>query len=133
MGPTFFYKFLHQKTFLDRRNLILANGRSCIWVLPQVFPWCDGLPLLYPADRLNFGEDFDGLKQLLATLPPSERPNLLFDRYFFRDSHLSDAFEEMYEDFLGSSLWRRGYALWEDERVLEWNAPMDYGTGATCG
>ncbi|THC98367.1 hypothetical protein EYZ11_002148 [Aspergillus tanneri] len=64
MGPAFIFKFLNMNEFLDRRDLILVNG-------------C--LPLLYPANRFNFGEDFDGLKTLLATLPPLERPNLAFD------------------------------------------------------
>lgn len=69
MGLEFFYKFITQETSLDRRNLILANGRNFLWVLPDICPSPeDGLPLLYPADRFNFGEDFDGLKRLLATL-----------------------------------------------------------------
>lgn len=86
------------------------------------------LPLLYPADRFNFGEDFDGLKKLLATFPPSERPNLLCDRCFLCFSDLPAVFEEMFDVQLGSALWRWGYALWEDERLIEWNPPMDYAT-----
>lgn len=77
MGPTFFYKFFHQQTFMGRRDLILVNGRPFICTLSDICPRCeDGLPLLYPADRFNFG-DFDGLKKLLAALPSSERPNIL--------------------------------------------------------
>ena len=129
MGPEFFYKFFTQKTFLDRRNLILCNGRPFLWVLPDICPGSeDSLPLLYPADRFNFGQDFDGLKRLLATLPQSERPNLLCDRYFFCFSDMSDTFEEIFDVGLGYSLWRWGFALWDDERVLEWNPPMDYDT-----
>ena len=129
MGPEFFYKFITLETSLDRRNLILANGRNFLWVLPDICPSPeDGLPLLYPADRFNFGEDFDGLKRLLATLPQSERPNLLCDRYLLCFSDMSDAFEEMFDVRLGNTLWRWGFALWGDERILKWNPPMDYDT-----
>ena len=129
MGPTFLYRFLHQESALDRRNLILANGRPSLSSLPDICPGSDGsLPLLYPADRFNFGADLDGLKNLLATLPPSERPNLLCDRYFLCFYDESDVFEEMFDVQLGSALWRWGYALWDDERLQEWNPPMDYTT-----
>lgn len=129
IGPEFFYKFLTQKTFLDRRNLVLANARTFLWILPDICPGSeDSLPLLYPADRFNFGEDFDGLKRLQATLPPSERPNILCDRYLFCFSDMSDTFGEIFDVGLGYTLWRWGFALWDDERILEWNPPMDYDT-----
>lgn len=125
MGPTFFYKFLRQETFMDRRNLILVNGRrSFTWTLLNICPGCEGgLPLLYPSDRFNFGDDFDGLKQLLATLPPSERPNIFCDRYFLHFFDMYDVFEELFDVGLGRALWQWGYALWEDERLLQWNPP----------
>lgn len=106
MGPTSLYNFLlHQNTPLDRRNWFLANGRPFNWVLPDICPRSEGcLPLLYPTDRFNFGEDFDGLKTLLASLPPSERPNLLCDRYLLCFSDMPDAFEEMFDVGLGCSV-----------------------------
>lgn len=128
MGPETLHKFLHQKnTFLDRRDWFLANGRVYNWVLPNICPGPEGcLPLLYPADRFNFGEDFDGLKELLAGLPPSERPNLLCDRYLLCYPDLPDALEEIFDERLCCDQWQWGFALWEDGRVREWNAPMDY-------
>ena len=73
MGPESFYRFLAQKSFLDRQNLILANTRNFLWILPDICPGSeDSLPLLCPADRFHFGEDFNGLKRLLASLPPSK-------------------------------------------------------------
>lgn len=41
---------------------------------------------------------------------------------------MSDAFEEMFDVGLGNTLWRWGFALWDDERILKWNPPMDYDT-----
>ena len=127
LGPMFFYKFKHQESFLDRRDLILSNGRPFIWSLPDICPGPDGcLPLLYPVDRFNFGEDLVGLKTFLTTLPPSQRPNLLCDRYFLSFYDGSDAFEEIFDVQVGSSLWQWGFALREDERLQEWNPPIDY-------
>lgn len=124
MGPAFFYKFLRQETFTDRRNLILVNGRPFTWTLLNICPGCEGgLPLLYPSDRFNFGDDFDGLKRLLATIPPSERPNIFCDRYFLHFFDMYDVFEELFDVGLGRALWQWGFALWEDQRLLEWSPP----------
>ncbi|RJE27498.1 hypothetical protein PHISCL_00232 [Aspergillus sclerotialis] len=133
MGPIFLYRFLHRESALDRRNLILANARPSLGSLPDICPGSDGsLPLLHPADRSNFGDHIDGLKRFLATLPRSERPNLLCDSYFLCFYDGSDAFEEIFDVQLGSALWRWGYALWEDERLQEWNPPIDYVTAFNC-
>lgn len=130
MGPTPLYNFLpHKNTHLDRPDWIFANARGTNWSIADICPMIQGcFPLLYPADRFNFGEDFDGLKRLLASLPPPEGPNILCDRYLLWFPDSADAFEELFYTNLGISVWRSGYALWGDERVLEWDAPMDYET-----
>lgn len=40
---------------------------------------------------------------------------------------MQDVFEEMFDTVLGHALWQWGFALWEDERLLEWNQP-DHAT-----
>ena len=123
MGPALFTNFFIKKTFMDRRNLLLVNGRSFLWALSDIYTRSDGgLPLLYPVDRFNF-EDFDGFKKLLITLPPLERPNLFCDKYFPFFIDVWDVFEEMFDVGFGRALWQWGFAFWEDQRLLEWNPP----------
>lgn len=131
MGPISLHNFI-QNTSLGRRDWILTNSTSSHWTLPSVCPQTEGCLPLYPADRFNFGQDSKGLKKLktlLASLPPCERPNILFDRYLLASSELD--LENIFWTNMGFYQWVSGYALWEDERAIEWNAPMDYETAFT--
>jgi hypothetical protein len=81
------------------------------------------LPLLYPADRFNFGTDFDGLKEFLNTLQPHERPNVAWTQLWLGAGlDYPEVFVDMFCYGEPSSCWDWGFALWSDERLAEWGA-----------
>ncbi|GFF44548.1 hypothetical protein IFM58399_07318 [Aspergillus lentulus] len=131
MVPTLLVKILREPDFRTRRDLLLANtvilSHSFVdyWPKPN---WEEpgALPLLYPADRFNFGTDFNGLKAYLETLPPHERPNVAWARRWL-DARLEypQVFEDMYSYGPYGSCWKWGYAIWDEERLNEWGA-MDH-------
>ncbi|GFF55003.1 hypothetical protein IFM51744_08517 [Aspergillus udagawae] len=131
MVPTFLVKMLREPDFRTRRDLLLANtvilNHSFVdyWPKPN---WEDpgALPLLYPADRFNFGTDVSGLKAYLETLPPHERPNIAWtQRWLDAALEYPQVFEDMYSYAPYCRCWEWGYAIWDEERLIEWDA-MDH-------
>ncbi|KAF7161744.1 hypothetical protein CNMCM5623_007231 [Aspergillus felis] len=130
MVPTFLVKMLREQDFRTRRDLLLANAVILNHSFVEYWPrpsWeeAGALPLLYPADRFNFGTDVSGLKAYLETLPPHERPNVAWTQRWL-DARLDypQVFEDMYS-YAKYSHWDWGYAIWDDERLIEWGA-MDH-------
>jgi hypothetical protein len=131
MVPTFLVKILREQDFRTRRDLLLANivihnhSFAEYWPKPS---WNEAgaLPLLYPADRFDFGTDVSGLKAYLETLPLHERPNIAWTQQWL-DAELESpqVFEDMYSYAPNSRCWNWGYAIWDDERLIEWGA-MDH-------
>ncbi|PYH95669.1 hypothetical protein BO71DRAFT_482710 [Aspergillus ellipticus CBS 707.79] len=130
-GPALLYKILHEDEPLAQRNLVLVNTKmqrehfhtDDLWPRPESVPWA--MPLLYPADKFNFGTDRDGLRNLLESLPSFERPNLAWERKWLRDDgDFPEVFPDMFEYALGNRHWNWGYAMWDDERAAQWKAPM---------
>ncbi|KAE8152313.1 hypothetical protein BDV25DRAFT_170582 [Aspergillus avenaceus] len=128
-GSTFCFEFIRLESFLDRRDLILSNGRQCVWCFPEICLAADPshMPLLHPAEQFNFGRDRQGMIGFLETLPPTKRPNLAFSRYWIYDDYPeSPVFESYFQMQMGQHLWKWGYAIWEDERLHVWDAPQEY-------
>ncbi|PWY65693.1 hypothetical protein BO70DRAFT_346198 [Aspergillus heteromorphus CBS 117.55] len=128
-GPALLCKVLREAQPLARRDLILVNASGHrthfydYWPRPNFEP--GALPLLYPADKFNFKTDRDGFKKLLETLPPWERPNLAWERRWFRDDNqYREVFLDMFNYAPENKHWEWGYAFWDDERAIEWKAPM---------
>ncbi|KAE8155127.1 hypothetical protein BDV25DRAFT_126066 [Aspergillus avenaceus] len=127
-GPVFCSRFLRLESSLHRRDLILANGRCFVWCFPFTFPATPQgqLPLLYPADRFDFGSDWNGLHKLVDSLQPWEGPNFAFRKYWLVKSHEGEAvFQSLNRARLGILLWRWGYAIWDAERLQRWSMPED--------
>ncbi|RHZ58018.1 uncharacterized protein CDV56_107874 [Aspergillus thermomutatus] len=128
MVPTFLVKMLRQQNFRTRRDLLLANTVVLTHSFVEYWPkpsWEDpgALPLLYPADRFNFGADFSGLKSYLETLPPHERPNVAWTQRWLEERQDSpQLFEDMYSYATYSPRWDWGYAVWDGQRLIEWGA-----------
>jgi hypothetical protein len=106
---------------------VLANAISWHHFLGEYWPRPDfepgALPLLYPADRFNFGTDFDGLKEFLNTLQPHERPNVAWTQLWLGAGlDYPEVFVDMFCYGEPSSCWDWGFALWSDERLVEWGA-----------
>nr|XP_001389569.2 hypothetical protein ANI_1_3094014 [Aspergillus niger CBS 513.88] len=129
-GPALLCKVLREEEFLARRDLVLVNVRSFrlyfydfgIWPRPTD---TNEMELFYPADKFNFGTDRNGLREFLKTLPPFERPNLAWERIWLRDDlNFAQLFYDMYE--FGATNKHRPwqYALWDDERLIEWKVPI---------
>ncbi|PYI05512.1 hypothetical protein BO78DRAFT_345372 [Aspergillus sclerotiicarbonarius CBS 121057] len=131
IGPALLGKILREKQFLARRNLVLVNARGFRYQFNDIGIWPfpdsprDEVHLIYPADRFDFGTDIDGLRKLLNTLPSSERPSIVWERIWLRDDgEHPELFWDMFE--YGSENHYRpwGYALWEDERLIDWATPL---------
>ncbi|OOF95319.1 hypothetical protein ASPCADRAFT_169826 [Aspergillus carbonarius ITEM 5010] len=128
-GPALFGKILQQDQGLAHRNLVLVNAQKRRWH-PHKWPrpkspsWM--MPLLYPADRFDFSADMEELAKLWDSSPPLERPNLAWRQKWIPQDHENPG--QIQVPFLNRespvSLWGWGYALWDDERFLEWDAPM---------
>lgn len=130
MVPTFLVKILREQDFRTRRDLLLANivihNHSFVEYWPEPSGDDGALPLLYPADRFDFGTDVSGLKAYLETLPPHEQPNIAWtQRWLDAERDFPQVFEDMYSYAPYSGCWDWGYAIWDDERLIEWGA-MDH-------
>ncbi|GFF78311.1 hypothetical protein IFM47457_04625 [Aspergillus lentulus] len=131
MVPTFLVKILREPDFRTRRDLLLANVVVFNHSFAEYWPkpsWEEpgALPLLYPADRFDFGTDVSGLKAYLETLPLQERPNVAWtQRWLDAELDYPQVFEDMYSYAPYSRFWDWGYAIWDDERLIEWGA-MDH-------
>ncbi|KAF9889606.1 hypothetical protein FE257_007114 [Aspergillus nanangensis] len=129
IGPVFCFKFLHQATYRGRRDMVLANYHRTVYCLPNMHVMAsEALPLLYPADRFNFGYDYQGFRDLVATLPPWQQPNIAFQWYFVGIIEEEDgcAVFETYYDLKTPHIERWAYAIWDEKRLIEWNAPQNY-------
>ncbi|KAF4215539.1 hypothetical protein CNMCM6457_005865 [Aspergillus fumigatiaffinis] len=128
MGPSFLVKMLRERNARARRDLVIANAISWHHFFHEYWPRPDSempgaLPLLYPADRFNFSTDFDGLKEFLHTLPPHERPNVAWTQLWLGAGlDYPEVFVDMFCYGEPSSCWDWGFALWSDERLIEWGA-----------
>ncbi|KAF7174347.1 hypothetical protein CNMCM6106_008586 [Aspergillus hiratsukae] len=127
MGPSFLVKMLRERDFRTRRDLLLANTISWHHFFHEYWPRPDdgpgALPLLYPADKFNFGTDFNGLKEFLNTLRPHQRPNIAWTQLWLGAGlDFPEVFVDMFCYAEPSSNWDWGFALWSDERLMEWGA-----------
>ncbi|KAJ5970172.1 uncharacterized protein N7479_000090 [Penicillium vulpinum] len=122
MGPEFVYRLLHS-TPLIQRDMVILNTKDDIfssfsgsWLLEE-----DKLPFLYPADR----HALQNYEQFWSTLPYIEQPNL-----GWKKMHLvPDTPEQTFEDAIDlegghESVWRLGLAIFDDERLMAWKAPL---------
>lgn len=125
LGPKFLYKIL-RGSYQERRDLILVNygifPTSFDFVL-RTFPLDISSKLLYPADKY----DRDDLESALPKLSPLEQPNLAWTRYLFgEDPVYTVYFMEMPLCFnYDHGRWDWGYAIWDTERLLKWQAPLE--------
>lgn len=131
MGPSLLVNILREEDFMTRRNLMLINSAGNENLFPEIWdfnlnPRLDTLPLLYPADKFNFGTDFAGLERLLDSLPEHERPNLLWRQRWVSNQDILDypeVFVDMFNYACRHARWDWGYAFWDDERVVRWEIP----------
>ncbi|RDW79162.1 uncharacterized protein DSM5745_06014 [Aspergillus mulundensis] len=124
IGGRFLCELLREKDFVRRRDMIYANYlTSTLAWFPSYVPskFSDKYPLLYPADRFNFGTGLDGLRAFLSTLPEIERPNLCFELTWLDEIEDDEpVFKEILEDGGDSRSLAWGYALWDNERLYKW-------------
>lgn len=124
IGPRLLYKVLNG-TYRERRDLIVTNLRNVPspilfdLILPEFV-----YPLIYPADEKY---DPDDLESALPKLPPLEQPNLAWSRYWWGGVLASrEYFMDMPLCFgCNKSRWDWGYAIWDTEKLLEWQAPLE--------
>lgn len=122
MGPEFVYRLLHE-TPLIQRDLVMINAMDTVFSsFPPSWLWEeDKLPFLYPADR----HAVQNYEQLWSTLPSFEQPNLGWKKMHL----LPDTPEQTFEDAIDlestdEELWCWGFAVFDDERLMAWNAPL---------
>ena len=130
MGPAFLIKILREPDFLTRRNLVIANVSFWAHIFPEFWPhpnWDDtwALPLVYPADKFNFGTDVTGLRNLLDMTPlPYEKPNSAWrQRWIDAELDFPEVFVDMFSYGGRARRWDWGYVIWDDERLAQWGTP----------
>ena len=79
------------------------------------------VPLIYPADR-HAVQDHE---HLWSTLPYIEQPNLGWRRMHLLPETPKQTFEDAI-DLKGrdEALWSWGFAIFDDERLTAWKAPL---------
>lgn len=84
------------------------------------------VPYLYPADRHAIW-DFE---QFWSTLPSTERPNIAWQKSRLYPLRPGETLEDTV-DFAGQCEvgWDWGIAIWDDERLRDWKAPVLEGPG----
>ncbi|KAJ5585230.1 uncharacterized protein N7459_005030 [Penicillium hispanicum] len=126
LGPEFLYHILHLDR-LSRRNIVCVNTR-CYWPGPFIglqmgLSWDERFPFIDPADRYEV-QPF-GNFELWSTCPPIEQPSVGWKKAWLLP-HTG-------EDFLEGSMdldreheqdWGWCYALWDERRLQEWEAPF---------
>lgn len=129
MGPAFLVKILREPDFMTRRNLVIANLSFWAHIFVEFWPNPDfdqlgALPLLYPAEKFNFSMDFTRLQNLLGTLLLHEQPNLAWRQRWLGDGlYFPEVFVDMFSCAARAARWEWGYAIWDDERLIQWEAP----------
>lgn len=124
-GPTFLHKLLQEEDFNTQRNMVYANawGGGAYFLHSILRNYEIQYPLIYPADRFNFGMDWEGLQTLLPTLPEIEQPNTSWVNTWLEQMEEDEPlFEEMFKTGVNSRRWTWAYALWDDDRLREWEA-----------
>ncbi|KAJ5800565.1 uncharacterized protein N7518_002633 [Penicillium psychrosexuale] len=122
MGPEFVYRLLHG-TPLIQRDMVISNGmEDLLSSFPNMYVTEDMMvPFLYPADR-HAVQDYE---QLWSTLPSIEQPNLEWKQVHVLPETLGQTFEEAIDvDCAPKSVWRWGYAIFDDERLRAWKVPL---------
>ena len=123
MGPDFVYRVLHG-TPLVRRDMVMINGNDFgqFSQFPDMYlseEWM--VPFIYPADR-HAVQDYE---QLWSILPSIEQPNLGWKQVHVLPDTPGQTFEEAIDiQCPRKSLWCWGYAIFDDERLKAWKAPL---------
>ncbi|KAL4807537.1 hypothetical protein BDV18DRAFT_158753 [Aspergillus unguis] len=131
-GPSFLVRFL-KAAFITQRDMVYANShRGLSWLPdgPLRIDFSDKYPLLYPADRFNFGTNWEGLKALVLTLPEIDRPSLGWQQNYYQLTDGSEPTDEVFSDYFetdGGHIRRLTWqmCLWDDERSAKWQT--EYG------
>ncbi|KAH8431547.1 uncharacterized protein LDX57_009209 [Aspergillus melleus] len=124
LGPEFLYRILHMD-WLTRRNLVCVNTRS-FWPGPFIGYGTEILQdiqfqFIGPADRY----ECPNFEQFWSTLSPLEQPTVGWKKAWLRPHNQEDILEDSFnfnreldED------WGWCYALWDENRLKEWKAPL---------
>lgn len=126
LGPEFLYRTL-RKDRLSRRKIICGNasansiGGAFIGVSAEA-SWDVRFPFTDPADNLNIPQNFN---QLWSKLPPHHQPSEGWKRAWLLPNHDGNSPEgSMDLDRVKDEDWGWCYALWDESRLIEWEAPL---------
>lgn len=126
IGPDFLYRVLHT-TFLPRRDMILTNIQE--WsealigdrVRDIIEPSEEAIvPLIEPADK-HSNENYE---ELWSSLPSTETPNKAWKKSHILPEFPGQTFEGAIFDMGYMKGWKWGFAIWDDERLEVWKAPV---------
>ncbi|OQD68308.1 hypothetical protein PENPOL_c003G10715 [Penicillium polonicum] len=121
MGPEFVYRLLHGTPLMQRDMVKLNAEEDVMNSFPPSRLWEeDKLPFLYPADR----HAVQNYEQLWSTLPYIEQPNFGWKRMHLLPETPEQTFEEAIELEEEEFLWSWGFAIFDDERLTAWKAPL---------
>lgn len=122
MGPEFVYRLLHGTPLIQRDMVILNGNDDVVNCFPGLYISEEHMvPLIYPADR-HAVQDHE---HLWSTLPYIEQPNLGWRRMHLLPETPKQTFEDAI-DLKGrdEALWSWGFAIFDDERLTAWKAPL---------
>lgn len=129
LGPDFIYRLIHAP-FLPRRDMILTNIESRLLTfidLDVLYAFTIHqeaiVPLISPADKYSVVN----YKELWSSLPPNETPNKAWRKDHIAPEFPGQTFEGAVCNMRSVQHWNWGYAIWDDERLEAWKAPLLYG------
>lgn len=125
IGPRALYRVLHE-SYENRRDFVGENvSISTGYFSENIMWWREPWELISPADK--YEENEEDLEAYLATLPPDERPNLSYVRLYYGEGPVDSLFDDDWFEMPGfgdKQGWEWCSALWDDQRLLDWNAPL---------
>ncbi|KAJ5770173.1 uncharacterized protein N7511_002224 [Penicillium nucicola] len=123
IGPDFVYRVIYAPPLL-RRNMILANApgwSASVFIGYEMKLWGEEVvPFLYPADRHSITD----YEQLWSNLSPTEVPNNSWKTWYLAPEFPGQTFEEAIEGFTREDGWDWAHAIWDNERLERWKAPI---------
>ncbi|KGO74996.1 hypothetical protein PITC_032340 [Penicillium italicum] len=122
MGPEFVFRILHGMPLIQRDMVMLNGDDELLSSFPNMNLTEDNMvPLIYPADR----HAVHNYEQLWSTLPYIEQPNLGWKQLHVLPDTPGQSFEEAIDvQCARKSVWLWGYAIFDDERLTAWKAPL---------
>jgi hypothetical protein len=129
VGPSFLHRALHASPTIRCSMLLAISKYEHEWWIGRHLDisWEEQLPLTYPANRYNAIENFEQLLTLTSSSSSTRKPNAAWTRRAMGRLKRTQNFQQAFVTTQSRSPpgdWDWGYAIWDDERLIEWRVHL---------